>query len=235
MHPESSGTGSLQTCPCALPVVRLTTEEFPETVSLPCTVAPDNTIRSNTVVTNDNFISLWFFTDSNRLKNDWTAISYNPKASPQDSATQGEQWTGTVHKWGYNENRESCYDKYSPKDFDVRPKPSDAHQKVSDGHQKAADGKHEDEESATRLQKMAFKEEMPRTLHPSLFECKLFSVSALYGWRVVSTLHNPSQPFTPLKSSVCGLQIDSLTIVFYCCWHWISTRRTDSKNGIGEG
>ena len=43
-------------CPCALPVVRLTTEEFPETVSLPCTVAPDNTIRSNTVVTNYNFI-----------------------------------------------------------------------------------------------------------------------------------------------------------------------------------
>ena len=41
--------------------------------------------------------------------------------------------------------------------------------------------KHEDEESATRLQKMAFKEEMPRTLHPSLFECKLFSVSVLYG------------------------------------------------------
>ena len=56
MHPESSGTGSLQNCPCALPVVRLTTEEFPETVSLPCTVAPDNTIRSNTVVTNYNFI-----------------------------------------------------------------------------------------------------------------------------------------------------------------------------------
>ena len=71
--------------------------------------------------------------------------------------------------------------KYSPKDFDARPKASDAHQKVSDGHQKAADGKHEDEESATRLQKMAFKEEMPRTLHPSLFECKLFSVSVLYG------------------------------------------------------
>ena len=69
----------------------------------------------------------------------------------------------------------------SPKPSDVRPKPSDAHQKVSDAHQKAADGKHEDEESATKLQKMAFKEEMPRTLHPSLFECKLFSVSALYG------------------------------------------------------
>ena len=117
-----------------------------------------------------------------------------------------EQVTGTVHKWGYNENRESCYDKYSPKPSDVRPKASDAHQKVSDWHQKAADGTHEDEESATRLQKMAFKEEMPRTLHPSLFECKLFSVSVLYGWRVASTLHYPSQLFTPLKSRFCGLQ-----------------------------
>ena len=71
--------------------------------------------------------------------------------------------------------------KYSPKDFDARPKASDAHQKVSDGHQKAADGTHEDEESATRLQKIDYMAEMPRTLHPSLFECKLFSVSILYG------------------------------------------------------
>ena len=71
--------------------------------------------------------------------------------------------------------------KYSPKDFDARPKASDAHQKVSDGHQKAADGKHEDEESATRLQKIDYMAEMPRTLHPSLFECKPFSVSVLYG------------------------------------------------------
>ena len=235
MHPESSGTGSLQNLSLRLASSkaydwRISWNSF---FALYCCPWQYNQEQYSSDY--DNFISLWFFTDSNRLKNDWTAISYNPKASPQDSATQGEQWTGTVHKWGYNENRESCYDKYSPKDFDVRPKPSDAHQKVSDGHQKAADGKHEDEESATRLQKMAFKEEMPRTLHPLLFECKLFSVSALYGWRVVSTLHNPSQPFTPLKSSVCGLQIDSLTIVFYCCWHWISTRRTDSKNGIGEG
>lgn len=71
--------------------------------------------------------------------------------------------------------------KYTPKDFYARPKASDAHQKVSDAHQKAADGTHKDEESATRLQKMAFKEEMPKTLHPSLFECKLFSISVLYG------------------------------------------------------
>ena len=71
--------------------------------------------------------------------------------------------------------------KYSPKDFDARPKASDAHQKVSDAHQKAADGKHEDEESATRLQKIDYMAEMPRTLHLSLFECKLFSVSVLYG------------------------------------------------------
>ena len=71
--------------------------------------------------------------------------------------------------------------KYNPKDFDARPKASDAHQKVSDGHQKAADGKHEDEESATRLQKIDYMAEMLRTLHPSLFECKQFSVSVLYG------------------------------------------------------
>ena len=71
--------------------------------------------------------------------------------------------------------------KYSPKDFDARPKASDAHQKVSDAHQKAADGKHEDEESAMRLQKTDYMAEMPKTLHPSLFECKLFSVNALYG------------------------------------------------------
>ena len=71
--------------------------------------------------------------------------------------------------------------KYSPKDFDARPKASDAHQKVSDGHQKAADGKHEDGESATRLQKIDYMAEKPKTLHPSLFEFKLFSVSILYG------------------------------------------------------
>ena len=71
--------------------------------------------------------------------------------------------------------------KYSPKDFDARPKASDAHQKVSDAHQKAADGKHEDGESATRLQKTDYMAEKPKTLHPSLFECKLFSVSVLYG------------------------------------------------------
>ena len=71
--------------------------------------------------------------------------------------------------------------KYSPKDFDARSKASDVHQKVSDGHQKAADGKHEDEKSATRLQKTDYMAEMPKTLHPSLFECKLFSVSVLYG------------------------------------------------------
>ena len=69
--------------------------------------------------------------------------------------------------------------KYSPKDFDARPKASDAHQKVSDAHQKAADGKYE--ESATRLQKIDYMAEKPKTLHPSLFECKLFSVSVLYG------------------------------------------------------
>ncbi len=71
--------------------------------------------------------------------------------------------------------------KYSPKPSDVRPKPSDAHQKVSDAHQKAADGTHEDEESATRLQKIDYMAEKPKTLHSSLFECKLFSVSVLYG------------------------------------------------------
>ena len=71
--------------------------------------------------------------------------------------------------------------KYSPKDFDARPKASDVHQKVSDAHQKAAaDGKHEDEESATRLQKIDYMAEKPKTLHSSLLECKLFSVSALY-------------------------------------------------------
>ena len=69
--------------------------------------------------------------------------------------------------------------KYSPKDFDARPKASDAHQKVSDAHQKAADGKHE--ESATRLQKIDYMAEKPKTLHPSLFGCKLFGVSVLYG------------------------------------------------------
>ena len=71
--------------------------------------------------------------------------------------------------------------KYSPKDFDARPKASDAHQKVSDAHQKAVDGKHEDGESAMRLQKTDYMAEKPKTLHSSLFECKLFSVSVLYG------------------------------------------------------
>ena len=76
----------------------------------------------------------------------------------------------------------------------------------------------------------------PFTLHFLSVNCL---VSVFYMGEGLSqpftTLHYPSLPFTPLKSSVCGLQIDSLTIVFYGCWHWTSTRRTDSKNGIGEG
>ena len=105
MHPESSGTGSLQNLSLRLASSkaydwRISWNSF---FALYCCPWQYNQEQYSSDY--DNFISLWFFTDSNRLKNDWTAISYNPKASPQDSATQGEEWTGTVHKWGYNENR----------------------------------------------------------------------------------------------------------------------------------
>ena len=99
MHPESSGTGSLQNLSLRLASSkaydwRISWNSF---FALYCCPWQYNQEQYSSDY--DNFISLWFFTDSNRLKNDWTAISYNPKASPQDSATQGEQWTGTVQYW----------------------------------------------------------------------------------------------------------------------------------------
>ena len=37
---------------------------------------------------------------------------------------------------------------------------------------------------------------LPKTLHPSLWRCKLLSINTMTEWRVVLTLHHPSLPFT---------------------------------------
>ena len=37
---------------------------------------------------------------------------------------------------------------------------------------------------------------LPKTLHPSLWRCKLLIISTMTEWRVVLTLHHPSLPFT---------------------------------------